>query len=518
MRHSFLVLALTAACSTDPLNPSQGFDDFHSFDVQSYGEEKPEGGVPTEAWSSQDDPSLFDRDLEYSVDALPLTGEAEHIPWAGSYWPVYKDSINYRWDGSNSKSPAEKYAEAFGVPDFVDAVSREHGIDKYKNRTECEDNSACNSAIGEVCAKRKDADKGYCIPTWWGICHAWAPVAILEQEPENPVTVNDVEFKVQDIKALLTLAHNRTRSKFVSLRCNEDDSEDEIEYDEYDRPTGEDEECRDTNPGTYHVLLTNYLGIKGQSFVEDRTMDVEVWNQPLRGYRITQMEPVSAQRAAELVGVEQDEPAASSIGGTTRFSGELEADMWHHEGPFAVEPGAEVSVTMSGSNGDADLYVQVGSQPSETEYACRPYKPHSSETCTMTIEEGQTEVFVSVQAYSDADYEVVVAIVDAEGNTGSSASDYLFNDEAESFFHVKLEVDYLTESDITTDGHLADRIDNYTRTDRYQYVLEVDADGEIIGGEWIGSSKKNHPDFLWLPTERSNWPAPVAGSLNWDLV
>ena len=96
--------------------------------------------------------------------------------------------------------------------------------------------------------------------------------------------------------------------------------------------------------------------------------------------------------------------------------------------------------------------------------------------------------------------------------------DYAFNDDAETFYHVKLEVDYLTESHANTDGHLADRIDDYTRTDRYQYVLEVDADNQIIGGEWIGTSKKNHPDFLWLPTERSNWPPPASGSLNWDLV
>jgi hypothetical protein len=27
----------------------------------------------------------------------------------------------------------------------------------------------------------------------------------------------------------------------------------------------------------------------------------------------------------------------------------------------------------------------------------------------------------------------------------------------------------------------------------------VDAAGKIIGGEWIGDSKKAHPDFLWLP-------------------
>ena len=514
----FSCLAL-AACATDPKDEAVGFDRFERFDVKSYGDEKPDNATPTEAWSSQDDPSLFDSNLEYDVDALPLTGEAESIPWAGAYWPVYKDSINHRWDGTDTLSPAEKYAEAFGVPNFPDVVSEQHGIEKYSNRTECEDNDACNSDIAEVCAKRDGEEKGYCIPTWWGICHAWAPVAILEAEPEQAVTVNDVEFKVQDIKALLTLAYNRTRSRFVSLRCNEDDSQDEIEYDEYDRPTGDDEECRDTNPGTYHVLVTNFLGLKGQSFVEDRTMDVEVWNQPIRGYRITKMDPVSVERANELVGVSEDEEPTESISGTFSFDGEVASGEWIHKGPYTIEPGAEVAIEMLGTQGDADLYVRVGETPTENDYDCRPYKPHSNESCDLTASEGQTELFVSVRGYSDAEFEVEVQITDADGSPGDSATvDYAFNDEAEAFFHVKLEVDYLIESHAGTDGNLAERIDDYTRTDRYQYVLEVDADNRIIGGEWIGSSKKNHPDFLWLPTERSNWPPPASGSLNWDLV
>ncbi len=39
--------------------------------------------------------------------------------------------------------------------------------------------------------------------------------------------------------------------------------------------------------------------------------------------------------------------------------------------------------------------------------------------------------------------------------------------------------------------------DYQERTDPYEYVLELNAKGEIIGGEWVGSSKEEHPDFLW---------------------
>lgn len=31
----------------------------------------------------------------------------------------------------------------------------------------------------------------------------------------------------------------------------------------------------------------------------------------------------------------------------------------------------------------------------------------------------------------------------------------------------------------------------------YDYVLEIDGAGQIIGGEWLGTSKDFHPDFLW---------------------
>jgi hypothetical protein len=76
--------------------------------------------------------------------------------------------------------------------------------------------------------------------------------------------------------------------------------------------------------------------------------------------------------------------------------------------------------------------------------------------------------------------------------------DYRFNERATRFFHVETEVDYITESPASTRPN-ADGI-NQERTDPYAYVLETDASGQILGGEWIGTSRGEHPDFLWLPT------------------
>ena len=441
-----------------------------------------------EAWGPSDSPALFNANLEYRIAELPREGEATNIPWAGSYWPVYEDSINKKWAGASSQSPAAKYGAAFGVTDVEDAVSRYHGIDAQTSRTSCTTDAACNATIGEKCAKREGESSGRCIPTWWGICHAWAPAAILLPEPKRAVTYNGVEFKIQDIKALVTLAHDRTETRFVSLRCNLDDAQNEITYDKYGRPTGGSASCKDTNAGTFHVLMTNYLGKQGESFVYDRTFDDEVWNQPLRGYRITEQREISAREANELIGVTPEG------GVTTERTGTAAGGQWSHLGAFAVTPGTSLTVAMSGT-GDPDLHVRFGAQPTGAAYDCRPYASGADETCNLTVPAGATEAYVSVLGYGSEASTFEIRVVAG----GAIPSTYVFNDRAAKLYKVHMDVDFIAESPSSRDGNLGDSIDTYTHHDRYDYVLEVDAEGKVIGGEWLGASKKDHPDFVWLP-------------------
>ncbi len=458
------------------------------------GDDKPDvsdvkGGPDgkAEAWGSADNPALFNSSLEYRVGELPRTGEATNIPWAGNYWPVYQDSINHKWAGSTTKSPSAKYGDAFGVTGVENAVSKYHGIDAQASRTACTTDANCNSMIGESCAKREGATSGRCIPTWWGICHAWAPLAIMLPEPKRPVTHNGVEFKIQDIKALLTLVHDRTETKFVSLRCDGLDSQNEITFDKYGRPNGASANCKDTNPGTFHVLMTNYLGKQGESFVYDRTWDGEVWNQPLRGYRITAMDEISALDANKAIGV------VAEGGTTTDRSGTVVKDAFTQVGSFPVTAGQSVTVAMTGT-GDADLYVKFGGAPTTAAYDCRPYDGTTAETCTLTAPAGASQVFVAVSGYAaTSDYALKITA------GGSLPTTYVFNANAAKLYKTHMEVDYIAESSASTDGHLGSTINTYTHHDRYDYILEVDANGKIIGGEWLGTSKKQHPDFVWLP-------------------
>lgn len=93
----------------------------------------------------------------------------------------------------------------------------------------------------------------------------------------------------------------------------------------------------------------------------------------------------------------------------------------------------------------------------------------------------------------------------AQANTllGVSGSEYQYNPDAKRFFEIQMTMRYVTESD-AEDHPLVPSIGSYLRTDKYHYVVEADADGKVIGGEWVapgsthsawGFSKQ--PDFLW---------------------
>jgi secreted trypsin-like serine protease len=90
-------------------------------------------------------------------------------------------------------------------------------------------------------------------------------------------------------------------------------------------------------------------------------------------------------------------PPPTTLLNQTNLSGSTGS--WRHY-PISVPSGkTNLTVTMSGGTGDADLYVKFGSQPTLTSYNCRPYKVGNNETCSFTSPSAGTW-YVSIQAYS----------------------------------------------------------------------------------------------------------------------
>jgi len=361
--------------------------------------------LKADQWNPANNPTGFQIQYDYNYDRLKehTVGLATQTPWPSDYWSYYEDSINVRYAGPEVLSPSEKYDMAFNnwtpnmelKPMDVSAdceggvITNRH--DEYYNQlgpaASWQHKNKGNFKARNGIDDDNDGETDECggsdydgIETWWGLCHAWAPAAILEPEPGHSVTVNGVEFTVSDIKALLIASYDRSSAHMLGGRCNDK----EVERDEFGRAISD--ECRDTNAGAFHVVIINMLGIMKRSFAEDRTAGYQVWNQPILGYQILKEEALTEEQAMEKL-----------------------------------------------------------------------------------------------------------------KHAGEKFHDVFDSPEAVSWRYVKMDVDYLSESGADEDGPLTPQIDNYTRTDHYEYVLELDADGKIVGGEWIGYSMSTHPDFLWLP-------------------
>jgi hypothetical protein len=130
------------------------------------------------------------------------------------------------------------------------------------------------------------------------------------------------------------------------------------------------DDCKGVNPGAFHIVLANQIGLRKESFMADVTRDFEVWNHPISGFK-------SVIRSKADIG-----PTAA---------------------PGTVKE------------------VFVNTQMSYSVELMPQWKP-----------------FAGLEA-------------------------------------------------------------TFTRTRTYEYTLEIDANGDIIGGEWLGTDR---PDFLWNQQKR----------------
>ncbi len=389
-KHKGITLALLLALGTGGCAAESAIDD-----AVEPGPIGP-GGGKGDRWDWRNSPERFTDDLVFDLEALPREGRAEQTVWPSTYWPYYEDSINQRWNGRRELSPAEKYDKAFNGWEPPEGFMDLRPFSRYRPKPEEQWDPEYYEQLGPLAkwvsdnlGNKQDRDAAleadgmpedeWPIETWWGICQAWVPASIHEKRPLYPVTYNGVTFYPGDLEALIIAPYYRTPARMIGGRCNRgNDEEYQVERDEYGRAVNN--ECRDTNPGSLHVILANYLGLQGRPFAEDKTYDYEVWNQPILSYEVEKMEEIPVEKAMELL--------------------------------------------------------------------------------------------------------------ERTGDT------YVYNEDAVKLYDVKVRVTYLSESEASVEPV---DISRYERTDTYTYILEVDDQGKVIGGEYYGASRSNHPDFLWDP-------------------
>lgn len=491
--HTLIALAALislSACGGDATAP--GDDSAAQVTPDGVNKALPDGKA--DAWNWLNNPARFQTQLEYAWDKLPDEGAIARKAWTASYWPLYQDGINHRWQGPETLSPAEKYDKAFNgwePPEgFMD-------LKPFNTRT-CEWDDAYYEQLGPAAtfsstykgnARSRNgvdddgdgiSDKEECgagegkdrdgVETWWGLCHAWGPASILEDEPLAPVTRNGVTFDVSDIKGLLIQQYDRTTAYMIGARCNKDGEK--LERDEQGRIV--DPECRDINAGAWHVVIANLVGINKRGLVTERTYDYEVWNQPVVGYKLDAQREISLQEAHRLLRVGDDwMPTGEVIHDVEEGSPEADAIL-----AFVN------AATLEELDEAAGLDARAAKNIIEAREAAG----------------GKITTLKALEAISYVASSAFGKLLKYALEHNYTSLTYKYNAAATRFVEVRMTLDWLTEAHQSTE-RTDTVIRQYTMQDRYHYILELNDEGLIIGGEWVGESITMHPDFIWLPVE-----------------
>jgi len=303
--------------------------------------------------------ALFNKDYERKFASLPTTGEVTpaRLPYVGSWYPQAQGGTNVRIRGA---SPLEKYDAVFNAGSTAKAAGWE-----LKNHT----------------VSSNDSSAG-----WAGHCNGFSAAATRHSEPQKEVTRGSTIFYPEDIKALLAEIHMGAKFYFLGgNRCGL------IENAPLMPPGNRQDpltmgECDDVNPATFHISLTNWIGIQKYPLIVDIHGKEQVWNYPHWKYSVQSRVVSTATEANSLI-----------------------------MGP-------------------------------------------------------------------------------------NSGSVYKFNPAAASFRSVAMTV---THTDAFSAEIMTAKVDTAKRYKAitYNYLLELNAAGEIIGGEWLSTSQINHPDFIWVALE-----------------
>jgi len=371
------------------------------------------------------DPNAFDQgDIKYDLRELKTEAKLPTVPWSADYWAIAKGQTAHRYADEELEALIEKDYEEHGDLKFSTIQNYKpqpgdfnyvKGLNDERARTEAlkiyspaekydilvgDANFSLTNYTKDESARYADVD-GF-IEGWMGICHGWAPAAYEDDRPLNTIEVTaadgrtKITFYPDEIKALSSLkwAKSRHSSHFIGGRCNI--KEDDITEDQKDPKTGKIliDQCFDTNPGTWHLAVTNKIGEEKKSFIMDATFDYEVWNQPVYSYNVTYFNVKESEQKNNL----QDAVISlAELGADDKFYGVRSADL------------------------------------------------RATQVVGVIME--------------------VVYVAENSPNPGKPSDDVL--------------VDVV-----------------------YAYDLELDANYNIVGGEWYTNQ---HPDFLWTP-KKNEWP------------
>lgn len=258
-------------------------------------------------WGAAQNPANIGLSMNYGYGMDPTRSAsseawAKKTPWTGAWWWTQSGSIATRWR-TKLYWNADRTAKQWPTAAESDALT-------YKVYSAAELSNMSEDQIREnlSAVEKLDVVSGHADPrasgyyqnlasvrnfvaqtlknypdelNYHGLCHGFSYASIYLPEPKA-VTIRvkytlpdgrqviiPVGFGSGDLKALGTYFYGQKTADHEDL---------------YKMIGGSGEPL---NAGTFHVLLTNIVGNRGESFVIDTAVGKSVWNYPVAGYKIS---------------------------------------------------------------------------------------------------------------------------------------------------------------------------------------------------------------------------------------
>lgn len=222
-------------------------------------------------------------------------GKVRNRLWSDDYWAKYAGGLAYRyaepgfWIDLSNRKPNDWQMPGMHILRNQPAswlirngrVDKLSPAEKYDLLVGDTNYSLTKAFIHEINQRTEP---------WEGSCDGWSYAAFNEAPPVRAVKVRSlsgqlITFYPSDIRALLTLLYSNYEVSSFGGKCQSENPR----VDAQGRVI--DKDCRDTSPADFHTVLVNQVGIYKRSFSVDTDYAKEVWNQPVKSFRIKYFNP-----------------------------------------------------------------------------------------------------------------------------------------------------------------------------------------------------------------------------------
>ena len=445
------------------------------------------GQAQAASWNGYNNPNNFSSSWQpiqytYSLQSLPASGRVanEDTPWSDSYWPKQRGAMGYRWfkfqnenmdqDVSAAQrrelffsdtSPSKKDLLNMTADQQMEIIAKLSPLEKYSIYTKDFKYSLVkqfhNSRMGN------NPDRAY----WEGYCHAWTAAALHHREPKpviKEIEVNGKTIKIPfgsaDIKALLTANYSL---QFVD---NQNLAIGGVCQKRFLYPTTKMKkgvEVMASYADTDGALDTDLEKLVAKFKVDARRVQASSKDLDSEWANALNMNNLEANARKNA-----EDPACKGV----------------NAGTFHIVMANQLGLMKEGFGFDKTRDVEIWNQPAfkyESTISDQPVAlPANAAPSAVKA------VAVSTRIYYADDTDYGWAFWNPT-LTNLFSDDQAFMGEYQQYQRMLMNQGDVTEMP-TYPAHILD----YSN---YKYILELDAQGNIVGGEWLTLDR---PDFLWM--------------------